>query len=250
MPASNGSKASKDLFVPLKPRRNFEEVAQQIKALIFSGKLKPLERLPSEREMAEQFNASRNTVREAYRILEETGFIEMKTGNTGGAWVLELDGRMITQSLSDLVHVGHISLKEITQSRLTLELAALKEAFSYIHDTDLEMLEECLFKAASAVDIENGEAAGEYKSELYDFHVKLAKTSRNQVYAYLVASLVDITKLFLSEHVSRMSGGAAHLKEHREILDALKKKDKPKAMELLRNHILRMESEISDHMMS
>ena len=87
MPVKAKNVASKSMFVPLSPKRNFEEVANQIKELILSGQLKPLERLPSERDMAEQFNASRNTVREAYRILEETGFIRMKTGNTGGAMV-------------------------------------------------------------------------------------------------------------------------------------------------------------------
>lgn len=250
MPIRARAKASKDLFVPLRSNRNFEKVAQQIKDHIFSGKLKPLERLPSEREMAEQFKASRNTIREAYRILEETGFIEMKTGNTGGAWVRELDGRMITQSMSDLVHAGHISLQEITQSRLSIELAALEMTFTYIDDTDIEILEECLSKTASAVGNENKHPAEKYKSELYNFHVRLAKTSRNQIYAYLVASLVDISKHFLDEHVSKLTGGAGHLEDHRKIIDALKNRDKQKARKLLRNHILRMESEISSHMRS
>jgi DNA-binding FadR family transcriptional regulator len=238
------AKADKALFVPLKPKRNFEEVAQQIKDLIFSGKLKPLERLPSEREMAEQFNASRNTVREAYRILEETGFIEMKTGNTGGAWVRELDGRMITQSLSDLVHVGHISLKEITQARMAIELSALREGFHFLDDADIDMLEKCLENTSKAIQEDDTSNEDIGREELYNFHVKLAGISRNRAFTYLVTSMVNITKSFIFQHVSQMTGGENHIDEHYSILHALKKRDQNASMELLRKHILHMEGEI------
>ena len=178
------------MFVPLSPKRNFEEVANQIKELILSGQLKPLERLPSERDMAEQFNASRNTVREAYRILEETGFIRMKTGNTGGAMVCTPDGRRITQSLSDLAQMGSISLQEITQSRLTLELAALEESFPHFDEHRIIELETCLQKAEELVNEPDNGAVGSRRSDLYNFHVKLAEASHNRVYVYLVKSLV------------------------------------------------------------
>ena len=64
-----------DIFTPLKGKRAFEEVSSQIKKLVFEGVLKPGDRLPSETELAVRFNVGRQTIREALRILELSGFI-------------------------------------------------------------------------------------------------------------------------------------------------------------------------------
>ena len=74
----------KELFSPIKSKRTFEEVSGKIKTLIFDGVLKPGDRLPSEIELARQFMVSRQTIREALRILELSGFIKVQKGGSGG----------------------------------------------------------------------------------------------------------------------------------------------------------------------
>ena len=73
-------------YSPVQTRRAFEEVASQIREQLTKGALKPGDRLPSERELAEQFGLSRNTVREALRSLEMSGILEFRKGATGGAF--------------------------------------------------------------------------------------------------------------------------------------------------------------------
>ena len=72
--------------------------------------LKPGDKLPSERELARQFGASRNAIREALRTLEVAGFIELQTGAKGGAFVREIDARLIADSMRDMLHLGHITI--------------------------------------------------------------------------------------------------------------------------------------------
>ena len=74
-------------FGPYKPPRAFQEIADQIKKAILDRKLKPGERLPSERELAEQFQVGRLTIREALRSLETSGIITIRKGSGGGAFV-------------------------------------------------------------------------------------------------------------------------------------------------------------------
>lgn len=70
------------IFTPVKSKRTFEEVSSKIKNLIFDGTLKPGDRLPSESELAVQFGVGRQTLREALRILELSGFIFMRKEKT------------------------------------------------------------------------------------------------------------------------------------------------------------------------
>ena len=71
-------------FEPRQTKRAFEHIVEQIRNRIYKGLLKPGDRLPSERELAEQFHTARLPVREAFRVLEESGLIHIKKGKMGG----------------------------------------------------------------------------------------------------------------------------------------------------------------------
>lgn len=73
------------LFKPLKTdQKIFQQISDQIRGLILSGVLKPGNKLPSEKELSNQFNTGRMVVREALRTLEESGLIYVKRGSLGG----------------------------------------------------------------------------------------------------------------------------------------------------------------------
>lgn len=81
---SDASDKPKATYAPVHTRRAFEEVTDQIRGQIARGALGPGDRLPSERDLAEQFSLSRNTVREALRALEIAGILELKKGPPAG----------------------------------------------------------------------------------------------------------------------------------------------------------------------
>src|SRR5882672_6430946 len=93
-------------YSPVQTKRAFEEVALQIREQLSKGALKPGDRLPSERELAEQFGLSRNTVREALRSLEMSGILEFRKGATGGAFVREAHSEAVISGFSDLFRMG------------------------------------------------------------------------------------------------------------------------------------------------
>ena len=89
----------KSLFEPLESKRSFEEISSNIKSLIFSGALKPGDRLPSEIELAKQYKVGRQTMREAFRILELSGLLTVQKGYGGGPIIHD----NIMERISDMI---------------------------------------------------------------------------------------------------------------------------------------------------
>jgi DNA-binding FadR family transcriptional regulator len=92
--------------VPLGSRRKHEEVAHQIRELAISGRLAPGSRLPTERTLARRFNVSRTAIRDAFLLLETQGFLTIKRGRNGGAYLQEMHARQLASSFGDMLRLG------------------------------------------------------------------------------------------------------------------------------------------------
>jgi len=87
-------------FKPVKSGRASEDIALNLEAAILDGRLKPGERLPSEREMQVQFGSGRGVVREAIKILKQKGLLEVRKGVKGGAYVRKVEVANVSESLA------------------------------------------------------------------------------------------------------------------------------------------------------
>ncbi|MFV0595966.1 FadR/GntR family transcriptional regulator [Shewanella sp.] len=108
-------------FKPVKQLRASTEVGQQLKEAIFDGRYKAGDKLPSERELIDLFMVSRTVVREAVKILEASGLVEIRQGAMGGAFVKQVGYERLSDSCQDLLTMGKMSLPEIVQVRMLLE---------------------------------------------------------------------------------------------------------------------------------
>ena len=108
-------------FRPIKQFRVSGEVTEQLKQSILLGHFKAGDKLPSERELAEQFQVSRVAIREALRVLENAGFITTRQGVTGGTFVTELTFLQLSNAFLDLFMAEKISIPELHQVRLLVE---------------------------------------------------------------------------------------------------------------------------------
>ncbi|MGI9221335.1 MAG: FadR/GntR family transcriptional regulator, partial [Woeseiaceae bacterium] len=121
-------------------KRLFHTVADQIKEMINSGAFPPGSRLPGERELAERFEVSRVTIREAEIALQALGYINIKTGS--GVYVLDpTDG--------GIEGWPNLSAFELTEARLLFESEAAALAARHVDDTDLERLEGLITRMSS-----------------------------------------------------------------------------------------------------
>ncbi|MBA4419214.1 MAG: FadR family transcriptional regulator, partial [Syntrophus sp. (in: bacteria)] len=108
-------------FKPIKQSRVSEEVAEQLKQSIIMGHFKEGDKLPSERDFAEEFQVSRVAIHEALRSLENSGFIVTRQGPMGGSYVTELTFECSVNAFRDLYNAEKISIPEVLHVRRVVE---------------------------------------------------------------------------------------------------------------------------------
>ena len=108
------------MFEPIQSRRAFEEICASVRDRLATGLLKPGDKLPAERLLAEQLGVGRNALREALRSLEMAGVVELRTGVKGGAFIREGDPAGMTQVIEDLLYLGAFSMASLTEARVLL----------------------------------------------------------------------------------------------------------------------------------
>ena len=231
-------KNKKVLFRPVTPKRAFDDISDQIKRLIYSGELKPHDRLPSERELAEQFSTGRMSVREALRILEESGFVSIKQGADGGIFVKELDSTGMTKSLSGLINVGSLTIQEIKEARIAIESIILETGIKRFTKRQLEALKSNIHDCEKFYKSRKKEEYPNFSDEqLGRFHVLIAETSKNRLYKYFLTSLLDLYANQIIQYIPDSAEYARHLEQHRNIYEAIKAKDITLAKKAIEEHM-------------
>jgi GntR family transcriptional repressor for pyruvate dehydrogenase complex len=183
-------------FQPIKAARAFEEIADQIRAELSTRRLRPGDRLPAERALAEQFGVSRNTLREALRSLENAGLLRLQKGATGGAFVCESTGDAIVTGMRDMFHLGAISPEHLTEARVMIEASAVRAACERATPEDIDALNTNIATAERAA----RDKAGFYTQAAIhlDFHRILARTTGNPVMVIVMEGLLDVMQHFIA----------------------------------------------------
>ncbi|MGZ3604574.1 MAG: FadR/GntR family transcriptional regulator, partial [Thermodesulfobacteriota bacterium] len=130
------------MFDSVKSNKVSQHITEQIRNAIFDGRLKPGDKLPSEKELTERFKVSKVTLREALRSLEVLGFLEIRKGVSGGAFVTEVDMTKARDSFTNFLLFKNLSLKDLSEVRLLLEPYIAEKATLSITKEDLHRLEE------------------------------------------------------------------------------------------------------------
>ncbi|MEW5722413.1 MAG: FCD domain-containing protein [Thermodesulfobacteriota bacterium] len=219
-------------FEPLKTKRAFELIVELLKDKIFAGEYRSGDQLPTEREMAEQLQVSRPTVREAYRALELLNIVEIKRGKEGGAFILEPTYHSLSRVLSDLLRLQNVSLDDLTEARLLLEKDILRLAVSMVTDHDLSEIETWITRGVMRLD--QGELATQ---ENINFHLRLAEAAGNPILCLALASVMDLLAIFLRALPVNLEISRQVTREHYEILSALKVRDESRLGEVMEKHI-------------
>ncbi len=225
-----------ELFKPVESKRAFETIAEQVKDLIYSGRLKAGDKLPTERELAATFKTGRMVVRESLRMLEQSGFIYVKNGYKGGTFVKTAGADVMTGSIVDMVKLGKIGLDQLTETRLEVELAIIGLAIERIEEDDFDQLLKNIEHTETL--ISEGKIS---RDGNIAFHLILANASKNYLLSIIVESIMNVVYSFVERLKPDITHSKKILAEHRAIYDAVRRKDKESARKLMRDHILNIE---------
>lgn len=228
-------------FNPLKSKRAFEETSAEIRRLIIQGIFKPGDRLPSENEMARQFKVGRQTVREALRLLELSGFITIQQGGGGGPIVSNTTLASLSNSLIHAIQMKNVTIEELTLARLEIEKLVMPYVVENASEQDIEGLRENIVAGRDRL------ALGAMATrENVDFHVLLARASRNNVFVIVVEAIMAVVAGFVTRIPQTLLASERVLKEHEEILQAVIMGDKSLAASRMESHIRNINNRFND----
>jgi GntR family transcriptional regulator, transcriptional repressor for pyruvate dehydrogenase complex len=226
-------RANGDLYTAVSSNRMSEAIVDQIRGLIRSEQLRPGDRLPSERDLGERMGVSRVTIREAMRVLEAGGLIEIRVGARGGAVVTSPSSTKLGSGLADLMNLSPLTAGEVTEARQVFEVGIIPLVVERATEQDLAELREMVSQHQAA--LKNGEYGMPMSAA---FHVRVAACTHNAAIEMLVHSFHGPLLMSLREaQVAAPLMGHRGTNEHRDFVEAVAKRDVERAEEIMRAHL-------------
>ena len=213
----------------------YEEVVAQLERLILDGALRPGDKLPPERELAERFDVSRSAVREAIRALELKGFAEPRPGEGTLVRIPTIDS--LLSPLASLLSQKHDLVSELLEVREMIEPAVAARAARNAGPEDLARLEGILNRQKEKVSRQ--ELAIEEDSE---FHYTIARATKNSVILKVLDMMMDILRESRERSLQVEGRREKSLAGHRRIFNAIKRRDPEAAEAAMRQHLLEIET--------
>jgi DNA-binding FadR family transcriptional regulator len=234
-PAGQAASTVQPLFKAARPLRTFEDICLQIRHEVSEGRLKPGDRLPAERDLAEQFGVSRTAVREALRSLEVAGVIACQRGIHGGAFIRHGDPGIITQAVRDMVLLGRITTESVTETRILLMNDALRLACERASNVDLDAIERDIDLVEQLT--RSGDLTRR-STYIINFYSLVARATHNEVMVMLIDSLSEIVRQLLDRIGPEPRSDVVEVR--RLILKHLRARDAEAATEEMTRHLKRL----------
>jgi GntR family transcriptional regulator, transcriptional repressor for pyruvate dehydrogenase complex len=222
-------------FRPIRTRRAFEEICERIREQLALGVLRPGDKLPPERELAQQLGVSRNVLREALRSLEMAGVLRLLKGVKGGAFIQEGDTSRMNEVMRDMLSLGTISVRELSEARIHVLDLAVRLACVNARPADFEALEANIERTDLAT--RDGRLLDRVECSR-EFYKLLALATGNKVIAMIMDSVTEIHMRFVYAKVASSGAATPRLVEkRRQFLAALRVRDVAASTRLMRAHL-------------
>jgi len=222
-------------FTAVRKTRVFEGVAQQIQRFIVDGAMKPGDRLPSERELAERFAVSRTSVRDAIRTLEFVGLVVPRQGD--GTVVADVSPEAVVTPLASVLLRKRELIAELLDVRKMIEPALAARAAVHATLEEIAHLEEILRRQRQK--LLRGEPTVEEDGE---FHYAIALAARNTVVWKVLDVLMQLLHETRARSLQTQGRPQRSFAGHRRILAAIKRRDPDAAERAVRRHVEEIES--------
>lgn len=227
------------MFKPVKTKKIYEEVIEQVKKLIIDGKLQPGDKLLSERELAEKLGVSRASIREAFSALEMMGVITIRPGE--GSFVRQVSYEGMLEPLSFLLQVDIDNVMQLLEVRKILEVEVAILAATRATAEDVEAIKKAL---NTMVDEVNSGEVGDIADA--EFHFAVVKAAHNPILITLINTISDLMantvrfsrrKIFMVENMPTMLYDS-----HCLIFQAIIDRQPQKAGRLMHEHLTMVEN--------
>lgn len=226
---------------PIKTRKIYEEIVEQIRELVSRGELKPGDRLPSERDLVERLKVSRASIREALSALELMGLLEVRSGE--GTFVRRLRSESVVAPLAWMLTMEKGTVLELLEIRKILEVQAVGMAAERAEAEDMRELSAALELLQDDLNSPTSDGSSDHR-----FHYAITRATKNKIMIRLMDTISDLMKYSLKASRSKLYEGkytpALLFQEHKKIYEAIVERDVEKARNYMLTHLTGVEEEI------
>jgi GntR family transcriptional repressor for pyruvate dehydrogenase complex len=216
-----------------------EQVAIQIQHYIQEDGLEPGDFLGREEDLAASFGVSRPTLREALKLLASGNLIRATKGPGGGIFVAHTADEGMGRSLSDaigmMLETGSVTLEELLDARLLLEVPLAGRAAYQPDEENLTALREAVRGAAAAAEGDDPEQLVAMDAE---FHRAIAAAAGNRMLQALTGWIFEVVQPSLNRVIEGAVVQSAIVEQHEALLLAIEKGDAARAERAMKDHLL------------
>ena len=221
-------------FDPVERKILWEQVAEQLMAMLREKRLRPGDKLPPERELAAMMKVSRPSLREALRALSMLNVLEVRQG--AGTFVTSLETELLVEHLDFVLSLDESSLLELFEARKIVEIGIAGLAAQRITEEELAELEAGLARSRETLD-----HPVDFLHADEQLHKTITKAARNPIMSRVIDSISRLLLLSRSRTVEVLSIRAQTIEDHRAIVAALKKRDVEAAKQAMLQHLNNVE---------
>ncbi|KAB3526349.1 FadR/GntR family transcriptional regulator [Alkaliphilus serpentinus] len=232
------------MFKPIKTKRVYQQIVDQINQLMRQGELKPGDKLMSEKELADKLKVSRTSVREALSALDFLGVLESKQGD--GTFISEVSQQSLIEPLALFMMLDREASIELLEVRKIMEAQAAELAAMRSDDDDLSKISKAI--ELMEVDLEK-KILGEENDAM--FHYAIAEATKNKTLVKLMNMISDLVVQNMRtsrQYLYSKKGNPEKLfQQHYDIYVAIKDGNPSLAKKAMFNHLDFVERELTNH---
>lgn len=232
-----------NMYIPVTRTKAYEQIISQIRKRILSKALEPGNKLPTEVQLAKDFQVSRTVIREAMKVLETMGLIEVKHGS--GVFVTDkFSEKLISQSFNLSVLLEKRSLLHILELRKILEVSAAKMAAERASREHLGLMQRALLSMEENIKSSNSVNIHKLLNADFDFHLTILEATKNPILAAIAKPIVILLRNSRKRLLGIVGAPQISFRQHQAIYSAIKKGDGKEASGAMFRHLKQVEEDI------
>jgi DNA-binding FadR family transcriptional regulator len=245
-PKSMKNLTAKQMFKPIQSGKVAQNIRCQIEDAILSGEISLGERLPPARELQHVFQASRSTVREALKVLEQKGMVEIRAGSAGGTYVKVSSGEKIGEGLAMLFKLGQVTVRQLFEFRELNEAMAFESAVHNATDEEISELRLLLESLRKTYCRRNESTYENFFTIEQEMHKKVLTMANNPLSKWVLETTITHTWRYLVftwetlaiETSDKTTIMKTSLEDWGDIVGAFEDRNSLFASSLIRSHLI------------
>jgi len=226
----------REVFKAEKLESAVDRVLNVFKEALITGRLKPGDRIPSEMELSRSLSMSRGSVREAMKILDAFGIVEIRRGD--GTYIAKSDHKVVFDPLLFSLILSNANVKELVELRELMEFAIVKLIIEHAGDTELKSIEEKTLQMEELIEKFGEIGVDELVQSDLAFHRAMGDAAQNGLVKKIYSFVMDFFEPSIRITHEKERGGRKALFHHQKIYEALKNRNVEEAIEAVEDSIV------------